>query len=154
MTVDDNLIMKNFNSRAFRRWIFQDRAAIRRNAADKIEQFSIKAGPAGNPVRYLSGGNIQKVIIARELSENPAVLVALYPTRGLDIGSAEYVHKVIVDGSGNGMSTILISEDLDELLKLSDEIVVMFRGRLAGSVDPQTATREEIGLLMGGEVQR
>ena len=154
MTVDDNLIMKNFNSRAFRRWIFQDRAAIRRNAADKIEQFSIKAGPAGNPVRYLSGGNIQKVIIARELSENPAVLVALYPTRGLDIGSAEYVHKVIVDGSGNGMSTILISEDLDELLKLSDEIVVMFRGRLAGSVDPQATTREEIGLLMGGEVQR
>jgi len=154
MTVDDNLIMKNYNSRAFRRWIFQDRRAIRRNAAAKIEQFSIKAGPAGNPVRYLSGGNIQKVIIARELSENPAVLVALYPTRGLDIGSAEYVHKVIVDGSSNGMSTILISEDLDELLKLSDEIVVMFRGRLAGSVDPQTATREEIGLLMSGEVQR
>jgi len=154
MTVDDNLIMKNFNSRAFRRWIFQDRAAIRRNAADKIEQFSIKAGPAGNPVRYLSGGNIQKVIIARELSENPTVLVALYPTRGLDIGSAEYVHKVIVDGSSNGMSTILISEDLDELLKLSDEIVVMFRGRLVGSVDPQTTTREEIGLLMSGEVQR
>jgi simple sugar transport system ATP-binding protein len=154
MSVADNLIMKNFNSKAFRHWIFQDRRAIRRNAAEKIEQFSIKAGPAGNPVRYLSGGNIQKVIIARELSENPSVLVALYPTRGLDIGSAEYVHKVIVDGSSNGMSTILISEDLDELLKLSDEIVVMFRGRLAGSVDPQTATREEIGLLMSGEVQR
>jgi len=153
MTVDDNLIMKNFNSRAFRRWIFQDRSAIRRNAAEKIDLFSIKAGPAGNPVRYLSGGNIQKVIIARELSENPAVLVALYPTRGLDIGSAEYVHKVIADGASNGMSTILISEDLDELLKLSDEIVVMFRGRLAGSVDPETTTREEIGLLMSGEVQ-
>jgi simple sugar transport system ATP-binding protein len=153
MTVDDNLIMKNFNSSAFRRWIFQDRGAIRRNAAEKIDLFSIKAGPAGNPVRYLSGGNIQKVIIARELSENPAVLVALYPTRGLDIGSAEYVHKVIADGASNGMSTILISEDLDELLKLSDEIVVMFRGRLAGSVDPETATREEIGLLMSGEVQ-
>ena len=153
MTVDENLIMKNFNSKAFRNWIFQDRKAIRRNAAEKIEQFSIKAGPAGNPVRYLSGGNIQKVIIARELSENPAVLVALYPTRGLDIGSAEYVHKVIADGASNGMSTILISEDLDELLKLSDEIVVMFRGRLAGSVDPETATREEIGLLMSGEVQ-
>ena len=82
------------------------------------------------------------------------MLVALYPTRGLDIGSAEYVHKVIVDGANNGMSTILISEDLDELLKLSDEIVVMFRGRLVGSVDPQTTTREEIGLLMSGEVQR
>lgn len=153
MTVDDNLIMKSFTSPAFRRWIFQDRAAIRSNAAEKIEQFAIKAGPAGNPVRYLSGGNIQKVIIARELSENPSVLVALYPTRGLDIGSAEYVHKVIVDGAKQGMSTILISEDLDELLKLSDQIVVMFRGRLAGCVDPRNTSREEIGLLMSGEVQ-
>ena len=153
MTVDDNLIMKSFTSPAFRRWVFQDRVAIRSNAAEKIEQFAIKAGPAGNPVRYLSGGNIQKVIIARELSENPAVLVALYPTRGLDIGSAEYVHKVIVDGAKQGMSTILISEDLDELLKLSDQIVVMFRGRLAGCVDPRNTSREEIGLLMSGEVQ-
>lgn len=153
MTVGDNLIMKNFASRAYRRWIFQDRAAIRRNALAKIDQFAIKAGPDGNPVRYLSGGNIQKVIIARELSENPAVLVALYPTRGLDIGSAEYVHKVIIDGANRGMSTILISEDLDELLKLCDQIVVMFRGRLVGCVDPQATSREEIGLLMSGEVQ-
>ncbi len=153
MTVDDNLIMKNFTSSAFRRWIFQDRTAIRKNATAKIDQFAIKAGPDGNPIRYLSGGNIQKVIIARELSEKPAVLVALYPTRGLDIGSAEYVHKVVIDGANQGMSTILISEDLDELLKLSDQIVVMFRGRLVGCVDPQTTTREEIGLLMSGEVQ-
>ncbi|BCR04465.1 ABC transporter [Desulfuromonas versatilis] len=151
MTVDENLIMKSFKSRDFRRWIFQDRGAIRRNAAAKIDQFAIKAGPAGNPVRYLSGGNIQKVIIARELSERPAVLVALYPTRGLDIGSAEYVHKVMVDGAGQGMSTILISEDLDELLKLSDRIAVMFRGRLVGCVDPRSTTREQIGLMMSGE---
>jgi simple sugar transport system ATP-binding protein len=153
MTVDENLIMKSFTSSAFRRWIFQDRAAIRSNAAAKIDQFAIKAGPAGTPVRYLSGGNIQKVIIARELSEKPTVLVALYPTRGLDIGSAEYVHKVVVDGAEEGMSTILISEDLDELLKLSDQIVVMFRGRLVGCVDPRQTTREAIGLLMSGEVQ-
>ncbi len=153
MTVDDNLIMKNFTSSAFRRWIFQDRTAIRKNATAKIDQFAIKVGPDGNPIRYLSGGNIQKVIIARELSEKPAVLVALYPTRGLDIGSAEYVHKVVIDGANQGMSTILISEDLDELLKLSDQIVVMFRGHLVGCVDPQTTSREEIGLLMSGEVQ-
>lgn len=153
MTVDENLIMKSFTSSAFRRWIFQDRAAIRSNAAAKIDQFAIKAGPTGTPVRYLSGGNIQKVIIARELSEKPTVLVALYPTRGLDIGSAEYVHKVVVDGAEEGMSTILISEDLDELLKLSDQIVVMFRGRLVGCVDPRQTTREAIGLLMSGEVQ-
>ena len=154
LTVAENLIMKSFASEAFRHGIFQDRSAIRSNAEAKIQQFAIQAGPAGSPVRNLSGGNIQKVIIARELSEQPAVLVALYPTRGLDIGSAEYVHKVIVDGARQGMSTILISEDLDELLKLSDQIVVMFRGRLAGSVDPANTSREEIGLLMSGEVQK
>ncbi len=101
----------------------------------------------------IQNGNAQLGIVASALPEKPSVLVALYPTRGLDIGSAEYVHKVVIDGANQGMSTILISEDLDELLKLSDEIVVMFRGRLVGCVDPQTTTREEIGLLMSGEVQ-
>lgn len=152
MSVDENLIMKSFKSGSFRNWIFQDKKAIRRNAEEKIEQFAIKTGPDGTPVRYLSGGNIQKVIIARELSEHPSVLVALYPTRGLDIGSAEYVHKVIADGADRGMSTILIAEDLDELLKLSDRIAVMFRGKLIGYVDPRQTTREEIGLMMSGEV--
>ncbi|WP_029916687.1 ABC transporter ATP-binding protein [Pelobacter seleniigenes] len=153
MSVDENLIMKSFKKGPFRNWIFQDRKAIRRNAMEKIEQFAIKTGPDGTPVRYLSGGNIQKVIIARELSEQPRVLVALYPTRGLDIGSAEYVHKVIADAATHGMSTILIAEDLDELLKLSDRIAVMFRGQLIGYVDPRTTTREEIGLMMSGERQ-
>jgi len=153
MSVDENLIMKSFKNNDFSRWIFQDKKAIRRNANEKIEQFAIKTGPDGSPVRYLSGGNIQKVIIARELSEKPAVLVALYPTRGLDIGSAEYVHKVIADGADRGMSTILIAEDLDELLKMSDRIAVMFRGQLVGYVDPRKTTREEIGLMMSGEKQ-
>jgi simple sugar transport system ATP-binding protein len=151
MSVDENLIMKSFKSRLFRNWVFQNKRAIRRNAVEKIEQFAIKSGPDGTPIRYLSGGNIQKVIIARELSEDPVVLVALYPTRGLDIGSAEYVHKVIADGADRGMSTILIAEDLDELLKLCDRIAVMFRGRLVGYVDPRHTTREEIGLMMSGE---
>ena len=153
MSVDENLIMKSFKSGSFRNWIFQDKKAIRRNAEEKIEQFAIKTGPDGTPVRYLSGGNIQKVIIARELSEHPSVLVALYPTRGLDIGSAEYVHKVIADGADRGMSTIIIAEDLDELFKLSDRIAVMFRGRLVGYADPRKTTREDIGLMMSGEVQ-
>jgi simple sugar transport system ATP-binding protein len=151
LDVADNLIMKSFKNTLFRRGIFQNRSAIRRNAEEKVSRFAIKSGPDGSPVRYLSGGNIQKVIIARELSEQPRVLVALYPTRGLDIGSAEYIHKVIVDGAGRGMSTILIAEDLDELLKLSDRIAVMFRGRLIGYADPRHTSREEIGLMMSGE---
>ncbi|WP_020675143.1 ABC transporter ATP-binding protein [Geopsychrobacter electrodiphilus] len=152
LSLDENLILKNFRARRFRHGVFQSRSAIRQNAAEKIDQFAIKAGPLGSPVRLLSGGNIQKVIIARELSEQPAVLVALYPTRGLDIGSAEYVHKVIADGASNGMSTILISEDLDELYKICDRLAVIFRGRLIGYVDPANASREQIGLMMSGEV--
>ncbi len=152
LSLDENLILKSFRSARFRNGFFQSRRAIRQNAQEKIEQFAIKAGPSGSPVRLLSGGNIQKVIIARELSERPQVLVALYPTRGLDIGSAEYVHKVIAEGAGDGMSTILISEDLDELYKISDRIAVIFRGQLVGYVDPATASREQIGLMMSGEV--
>ena len=151
MTVDDNLILKSYKNPPFRQGVFQNRDAIRSNAVEKVEQFAIQSGPSGTPVRHLSGGNIQKVIIARELSEKPKVLVALYPTRGLDIGSAEYVHKVIVDGAAEGMSTLLISEDLDELLKLSDRIAVMFRGRVVGYADPRETTREKIGLMMSGE---
>jgi simple sugar transport system ATP-binding protein len=152
LSLDENLILKNFRSSRFRHGFFQSRSAIQQNAEEKIDQFSIKAGPKGSPVRLLSGGNIQKVIIARELSERPQVLVALYPTRGLDIGSAEYVHKVIAEGAGDGMGTILISEDLDELYKISDRIAVIFRGQLVGYVDPATASREQIGLMMSGEV--
>ena len=100
-----------------------------------------------------SGKSALALRLARERSGEIVSCDSLQVFRGLDIGSAEYVHKVIIDGANQGMSTILISEDLDELLKLSDEIVVMFRGRLVGCVDPQTTTREEIGLLMSGEVQ-
>jgi simple sugar transport system ATP-binding protein len=150
MSVDENLILKSYKDSKFKSFFMQNAGAIKRNAEELISKFAIKTGPAGSPVRLLSGGNIQKVIIARELSLNPLVLVALYPTRGLDIGSAEYVHKVIIDARESGMSTILISEDLDELLKLSDRVAVMFRGVITGVVKPDTATREEIGLMMSG----
>jgi simple sugar transport system ATP-binding protein len=154
MSVDENLILKSYKDKKFRKSVIQDKKAIKANADKLIKDFAIKTGPAGSPVRLLSGGNIQKVIIARELSLRPSVLVALYPTRGLDIGSAEYVHKVIIEARQKDMSTILISEDLDELLKLSDRIAVMFRGTVTGNVDPKNTTREEIGLLMSGEVKK
>lgn len=150
MSVEENLILKSYNDRKFRRFFLQKAKAIKENADELVSKFAIKTGPSGSPVRFMSGGNIQKVIIARELSLNPLVLVALYPTRGLDIGSAEYVHKVIIDAREKGMSTLLISEDLDELLKLSDRVAVMFRGVITGIVKPEEATRESIGLMMSG----
>jgi len=153
MCVDDNLILKSYNTKKFVKSFLQDKKAIKDNAVKLIADYDIKAGPPGNPIRLLSGGNIQKVIIARELSLEPSVLIAMYPTRGLDIGSAEYVHKVIIEARDKDMSTIVISEDLDELLKLSDRIAVMFRGEITGIVDPDKTTREEIGLLMSGSCQ-
>lgn len=151
MTLDENLILKDYKDRQFKKGLFQDKSAIKSNAESQIERFDIKAGPDGSPVRLLSGGNMQKVIIARELSGNPVILLALYPTRGLDVGSAEYVHKVIIEGRERGMSTILISEDLDELFKLSDRIAVLFRGKNIGVVDPAKVSKTDIGLMMSGE---
>ncbi|MDK2791418.1 MAG: ral nucleoside transport system ATP-binding protein [Deferribacteres bacterium] len=151
LSVDENLILKNYSSDKFTNFFFLNKEKIKQNAREQIEKYSIKMGYDGIPVRLLSGGNIQKVIIARELSENPLILVALYPTRGLDVGSAEYVHQVILDSREKGMSTILISEDLDELLKISDRIAVMFRGKNMGYLSPESATKTEIGLLMSGK---
>ncbi len=151
MTVPENLILKDYQDTKFKKGIFQDKKAIKEHAQTLIKKFDIKVGPEGSPVRLLSGGNMQKVIIARELSGNPLILMALYPTRGLDVGSAEYVHKVIVDAREKGMSTVLISEDLDELFKLSDRIAVMFRGKNVGVVDAEKVTKTEIGLMMSGE---
>jgi ABC-type uncharacterized transport system ATPase subunit len=150
MSVEENLILKSYKDSKFRNIFIQKAKAIKENAQELVSKFAIKTGPTGSPVRYMSGGNIQKVIIARELSLEPLVLVALYPTRGLDIGSAEYVHKVIIEAREKGMSTLLISEDLDELLKLSDRVAVMFRGVITGIVQPEKATRESIGLMMSG----
>jgi len=104
--------------------------------------------PAAVPV--LSGGNIQKLILARELSGTPRVLLASQPTRGVDIGAAEYIHKRLVAQREEGTAILVISEDLDEVFGLSDRIAVMYEGRVMGIVDPATATREEVGLMMAG----
>lgn len=151
MTIGENLILKSYISRKFRKGLFLDYKKIQDYSREMIKKYAIKTSSEGLPVRLLSGGNIQKVIIARELSENPLILVALYPTRGLDVGSADYVHRVILEAKKKMMSTILISEDLDELLKISDRIAVIFRGKNMGYVDPANVTKGEIGLMMSGK---
>ncbi|BAI80449.1 sugar ABC transporter, ATP-binding protein [Deferribacter desulfuricans SSM1] len=150
MSVEENLVLKNYKDKQFRKGIFLNFKKIRENAIKKVEDFDIRLASLDQSVRFLSGGNIQKVIIARELSQHPQILVALYPTRGLDVGSAEYVHKVILEERDKGVTTILISEDLDELLRLSDRIGVIFRGKIIGIVEPSKTTITEIGLLMAG----
>lgn len=150
MDIAQNLILRSYRHADFRRGWFLDFTRIALHARDCVQRFSIRTGNMQQPVRLMSGGNIQKVILARELSLRPLILVALYPTRGLDLGSAEYVHKTLAEAQERGMSTILISEDLDELLALSDRLAVIFQGRIQGVVDPSTTSREQIGLLMSG----
>ncbi len=104
-------------------------------------------------MKNLSGGNIQKIVLARELSREPRVIVAAQPTRGLDIGATEYVHSRLLEQRELGTATLLISEDLDEILALSDRILVIFHGRIMGDVPRAEATAEKLGLMMTGEEQ-
>jgi simple sugar transport system ATP-binding protein len=126
---------------------------IRRHCEQLVRQYAVKTPDIDTRTKNLSGGNIQKLIMARELSAGPKVLLASQPTRGVDIGAAEYIHARIADERTRGTASVVISEDLDEVLALSDRIAVLFEGRIMGIVQREDATRESIGLMMTGEQQ-
>jgi ABC-type uncharacterized transport system ATPase subunit len=121
-------------------------------ARSVIRTYEVQAPGPGAPVRNLSGGNIQKLVLGREFQGDPRVLIAAQPTRGLDVGAIETVHAYLDGAAGNGVAVLLVSEDLDEILALADRVVVMYGGEIAGEFDAQTASVEEIGYLMGGGV--
>jgi simple sugar transport system ATP-binding protein len=129
-----------------------DRRRIEAHAEELIERFAIKARPHDR-VATLSGGNIQKVLLARVLSRGPRVLVVSQPTRGLDVGASEYVRTELLARRGEGAAILLMSEDLDELLSLSDRIVVLYEGRVVGRLDAAAADPERLGMLMAGRGQ-
>ena len=149
-SVADNLILVDNRSRAYSRFGFLRRKAIRRHCERLVDDFAVKTPDIDTPARNLSGGNIQKLILARELSGHPGVLLVAQPTRGIDVGSAQYIHQRLVEQRDSGTAVLIISEDLDEVMTISDRIVVMYEGRIIGSADPRTSTREAIGLLMAG----
>jgi simple sugar transport system ATP-binding protein len=115
-----------------------------------IQKYGVQAPGPGVPVRNLSGGNLQKLVLGREFHGNPRVLIAAQPTRGLDVGAIETVHAYLDGAAGAGLAVLLVSEDLDEILALADRIVVMYDGEIAGELDAKGASVEEIGYLMGG----
>ncbi|MEM6530771.1 MAG: heme ABC transporter ATP-binding protein, partial [Chloroflexota bacterium] len=115
-----------------------------------IRDYEIKTPGHETPIKNLSGGNIQKLVLARELAQNPRVLIAAQPTRGVDIGATEYIHNRLLEERENGTAVLLISEDLDEIRALSDRILVMFEGEVVGIVNNADVTVEEIGLMMTG----
>jgi simple sugar transport system ATP-binding protein len=147
LSVEDNLVLEHLDE--FRRGPFLDRRRIRAHAARLIEEYAIKAAP-GDTVGSLSGGNMQKVLLARVLARGPRLVVVAQPTRGLDVGATEYVHRELLRQRERGAAVLLVSEDLDELLALSDRLVVLTEGRVAGTLPVAQATPERLGLLMGG----
>ena len=149
-TVAENLILREHAKPPFSRGIFFDFGSIERESSERIKDFNVKTPSIDTPMKNLSGGNVQKAILARELSRNPEVLVAAQPTRGLDIGATEYVHQTLLKQRAEGAATLMISEDLDEILALSDRIAVIFEGKIMGEVLPEDATPETLGLLMAG----
>jgi simple sugar transport system ATP-binding protein len=149
-SVKENLFLHDHASPAFARGIFLRFARMEEHARTLVEEFNVKTPSLDTPLRNLSGGNIQKLIMARELSRRPSVLIAAQPTRGVDISATAYIHQQLLDRRDSGMAILLISEDLDEIRALSDRIAVMYEGRITGVLPRGEATAEQIGLMMAG----
>jgi len=151
LSVAENLALKQYRAPTFGRGIFLNRRVMAKQAARLVNEYAIATPTVATAARKLSGGNLQKVILAREIGGDPAVLVAAYPTRGLDVGAIEHVRRLILHGRDQGMGVLLISEDLDELFALADRIVVLYEGKMMGEMASECADRETIGLMMAGE---
>ena len=151
-SLEDNMVLQRYFEPEFvTKTGFLKRRAIRAYASRLIEQYDVRSGQGPVTVaRGMSGGNQQKAIIAREIDKNPELLIAVQPTRGLDVGAIEYIHKQIVSQRDSGKGVLLVSLELDEVMALSDRILVMYEGEIVGELDPKTTTVEELGLYMAG----
>jgi general nucleoside transport system ATP-binding protein len=149
-SVQENVFLHDHASPQFTHGIFLDFGRMSAFASGLVKKFSVKTPSLETPIKNLSGGNIQKLIMARELSRNPRVLIAAQPTRGVDIGATEYIHQQLLQQREAGTAIFLISEDLDEIRSLSDRIAVMYEGQIIGIVERDQATVEQIGLMMAG----
>jgi len=149
-TVSENLVLVNHGDENFTKRGLFSFDSIRNHNVGLVSDFDVKTPSIETPTSSLSGGNIQKVILARELSAKPTFLLACQPTRGVDIGAAEYIHNRLIEQRDIGTATLLISEDLDEVIGLSDRIAVMYEGEIISIVSGEDAERNKIGLLMAG----
>jgi simple sugar transport system ATP-binding protein len=150
LSIASNVVLKSYRGRSVVKGPLLRLRTIRDHAAKLIERYDVRGGGPDLPARQLSGGNLQKVVLAREFEGKPRVLVVASPTRGLDVAAIETVHRYLRDAAANGVGVLLISEDLDEILALADRVAVIYEGAIVGEVDAATATVEEIGLLMAG----
>ncbi len=149
-SLKENLILKDTERTEFSNHSFLKNKAIEKNANDLRISFDIRSPNINVAAGSLSGGNIQKVILARELSRKPKFLIAVYPIRGLDLGAAEFIHKQLLEKRREGIGILLVSEELDEILDLSDRVAVIFKGQIQKVLNRKNATRRSLGILMAG----
>ncbi len=150
-SVEDNLVLKKYNTPPFSKRGILNREVISKHALQVMEMFDVRAGQGQlSPAHTLSGGNQQKAIVGREIDSNPELLIAVQPTRGLDVGAIEYIHKRLVEQRNNGKAVLLVSLELDEIMSLSDRIAVVCHGELVDVVDSDKTNENEIGLMMTG----
>ena len=148
--VADNLVLERFDRPPFSHAGILDHAAIERHARQLVEAYGIRAASIQTPAGQLSGGNAQKLVLARALSQEPTVLLVCQPTRGVDVGAIEQVHGELLRRRDAGMAILLISTELDEVLALADRILVLSAGQIAGERQAGAANVEQLGLMMGG----
>ena len=150
-SLEQNLVLQRYREKRFQRYGFIKKDAVREYAEKLIEQFDVRSGQgAVTTARSMSGGNQQKAIIAREIDRDKPLMVAVQPTRGLDVGAIEYIHRQIVAQRDSGKAVLLVSLELDEVMSLSDRILVMYEGEIVGQLDPKKTNIQELGLYMSG----
>jgi simple sugar transport system ATP-binding protein len=148
--VDDNLVLNNYYRAPYSKGWVIDQKAIDNHAEALVKEFDIRTPTVTTAAGTLSGGNQQKTVVAREFSSENRLLIAVQPTRGLDVGSIEFIHKNLIAQRDRGVAVLLVSSELEEIMSLSDRIAVMFKGQIVAVVDADKTTREELGLLMAG----
>ncbi len=150
-TLEENMVMQRYWEPEFQQMGFIKKDEVRSYAEELIEQYDVRSGQGPITVaRSMSGGNQQKAIIAREIDKQHKLLVAVQPTRGLDVGAIEYIHKQLISTRDAGKGVLLVSLELDEVMNVSDRILVMYEGEIVGELDPKTTTVQELGLYMSG----
>jgi simple sugar transport system ATP-binding protein len=149
-SVAENTILNRHSLPPYARGWYLDRQAVEAGAERLIKEYDIKTGGPGERAARLSGGNLQKLVLAREVDRDPRVLIAAQPTRGLDVGAAEYVRRRLLEQRERGRAILLISADLEEVLELSDRVLVLFEGEVTGQLDAQDVEIEKLGLMMAG----
>lgn len=150
LTVNDNAILKSYHNRPFSHGMFINYGKVKNHTKTLIDDFNVKVPGPETPANLLSGGNIQKLILGREVLTEPKLIIASHPTYGLDVGAAEQIRNLLLEQRDSGVAVLLISENLSEITSLSDRIAVIFEGRLMGLVNRDQVTRDELGMMMAG----